>query len=71
MFPGSESFVTNWEANPDDTRKNRSYVSYTVGNLEPNTGYRFRIISWNEKGKSKPSEPSDRVITGQLVTFSE
>nr|XP_058964313.1 protein sidekick-2-like isoform X2 [Pocillopora verrucosa] len=61
---GSESFVTNWEANPDDTRKNRSYVSYTVGNLEPNTGYRFRIIAWNEKGKSKPSEPSDRVITG-------
>ena len=71
LFSGSEGFVTEWEANPDETKKNQSYVYYTVGNLKPNTGYRFKIIAWNEVGKSPPSDPSDKVFTGQLVICSE
>jgi len=63
-------FTTQWEfeANPDDTKKNESFVSYAVGNLKPNTGYRFRIIAWNEVGASEPSEPSNKVFTGQWLT---
>ncbi|XP_078347645.1 protein sidekick-2-like isoform X2 [Oculina patagonica] len=60
----SDEFTTQWEADPEDTKKNQSYVEYTVGNLQPNTGYQFRIIAWNEVGASDPSEPSDKVFTG-------
>lgn len=71
IFTFSEftEFTTQWEANPDDTKKNQSFVYYTVGNLKPNTGYRFRIIAWNEVGASEPSEPSNKVFTGQLLAF--
>ena len=66
LFSEFTEFTTQWEANPDDTKKNQSFVYYTVGNLKPNTGYRFRIIAWNEVGASDPSEPSNKVFTGQL-----
>ena len=64
FFVGSSEFKTEWEADPDDTKKNQSYVYYTVGNLKPNTGYQFRIIAWNEVGASPPSDPSNKVYTG-------
>ena len=66
-FLGSTQFQTNWEANPDETKKNKSYVYYTLGNLEPNRGYIFRIIAWNAIGRSPPSDPSDIVFTGNLL----
>ena len=65
IFIASSSYQTNWEASPDETKRNQSYVSFTVGNLKPNTGYRFRIIAWNEVGASPPSDPSDKAFTGQ------
>lgn len=67
LFPDSSEFTTQWEADPDDTKKNQSFVYYTVGNLQPNTGYQFRIIAWNEVGASEPSDPSNKVFTGQLL----
>lgn len=69
LFSDVTEFTTQWEANPDDTKKNQSFVYYTVGNLKPNTGYRFRIIAWNEVGASEPSEPSNKVFTGQLLAL--
>ena len=66
FFSGSSAgFETHWEANPDETKKNQSYVYYTLGNLQPNTGYQFRIIAHNAMGKSDPSDPSDKVFTGR------
>lgn len=67
----SSSYQTNWEASPDETKRNQSYVSFTVGNLKPNTGYRFRIIAWNEVGASPPSDPSDKAFTGDPINVGE
>ena len=37
--------------------------NFTIRTLEPGTSYQFRVIAYNKYGASKPSDPSEPIIT--------
>lgn len=49
---------TTWQAIIQQPRCN-----FTVRTLEPSVSYQFRVIAYNSYGASKPSEPSDTILT--------
>lgn len=38
-------------------------TTHWIENLEPNHKYQFRVIAENAQGRSKPSEPTQTVLT--------
>ena len=61
------NWKTGWEVYFDKWGRDGNTIFYTVGNLEPETKYSFRVIAVNKMGASLASDATVALKTGKEI----